>query len=218
MTHQPAGQRQGPARALQSLEELYGGQPRRGATTLLLLDEIDMLITRDQQILYNLFEWPTRAHARSVVVYRSSRLLALLIVAATLAGAVLLSCAGVRHCCMCCHLLLWSNGCPRTLSSLSHHHLSAQLCPLLPHRLAVIGIANTHDIDERVLPRIASRLGSSKLAFVPYQAEQIKTIAADRLQAVGHQALVDPTAVDFAARKVRPCAWPVPGLAGWLAG
>jgi hypothetical protein len=70
-------------------------------------------------------------------------------------------------------------------------------------RLAVIGIANTHDIDERVLPRIASRLGSSKLAFVPYKAEQIITIAKDRLQAAGHQALVDPTAVDFAARKVR---------------
>jgi hypothetical protein len=77
-----------------------------------------------------------------------------------------------------------------------HHHTHHS------DRLAVIGIANTHDIDERVLPRIASRLGSSKLAFVPYSAEQIKTIVKGRLAAVQQEAMVDNTAVDFAARKV----------------
>lgn len=88
-----SGQRQGPARALAALEELFsagsasGGRAaasKRGMT-LLVVDEIDVLMTRDQAVLYNLFEWPLR---------RGSR-------------------------------------------------------------LAVMGIANTHDLDERVLPRIA---------------------------------------------------------------
>lgn len=95
-----AGQRCGPGKALSMLEALFAPKQAGNAAalgsqkdnraksqfmTLLVVDEIDILMTRDQSVLYNLFEWPT------------------------LPGA----------------------------------------------RLSVIGISNTHDLDSRVLPRIA---------------------------------------------------------------
>ena len=52
-------------------------------------------------------------------------------------------------------------------------------------RLAVIGVSNTHDLDERVLPRISSRLGNSKLVFHPYDMEQLSTIIEERLKVHG---------------------------------
>ena len=32
------------------------------------MDELDYMVTRKQTVLYNLFDWPTRRHARLVVV------------------------------------------------------------------------------------------------------------------------------------------------------
>ncbi|GLC48351.1 hypothetical protein PLESTB_000086700 [Pleodorina starrii] len=129
-----SGQRWGPARALKALEEYFSGGGGGGGgsgrhVTLLIVDEIDVLITKDQAVLYNLFEWPLREGSR----------------------------------------------------------------------LAVIGISNTHDLDSRVLPRIASRLSGSKLAFNPYNFEQLKEILNSRLQGV---TAVARAAVDFCARKV----------------
>lgn len=37
-------------------------------TTVLLADELDLLWTRKQTVLYNLFDWPTREHAKFVVL------------------------------------------------------------------------------------------------------------------------------------------------------
>ena len=42
--------------------------------------------------------------------------------------------------------------------------------------LVVIGIANTMDLDERLLKRIASRLGLTKIQFKPYSKEQLVSI------------------------------------------
>ena len=105
---------------------------KRNFMTLLVVDEIDILMTRDQSVLYNLFEWPT------------------------LTGA----------------------------------------------RLSVIGISNTHDLDSRVLPRIASRLASSKLAFQPYNKNQLKTIALARLRDCNALGQFEDMAVEFVARRV----------------
>eukprot|EP00198_Chlamydomonas_reinhardtii_P009027 XP_001698364.1 origin recognition complex subunit 1 [Chlamydomonas reinhardtii] len=128
-----SGQRWGPARALKALEEAFSGGVGAAAgrrhMTLLIVDEIDVLITKDQAVLYNLFEWPMREGSR----------------------------------------------------------------------LAVIGISNTHDLDSRVLPRIASRLSGSKLAFNPYNFEQLQLILNSRLQGV---TAVAKGALDFCARKV----------------
>ncbi|GAX79990.1 hypothetical protein CEUSTIGMA_g7430.t1 [Chlamydomonas eustigma] len=127
-----AGQRCGASKALSQLESMFASRSsQKGpqAMTLLLVDEIDILMTKDQSVLYNLFEWPT------------------------LPGA----------------------------------------------RLAVIGISNTHDLDSRVLPRIASRLASSKLAFQPYNASQLQTIIRSRL--MGSVVFKD-LVIEHAARKV----------------
>lgn len=43
-------------------------------------------------------------------------------------------------------------------------------------RLVVVGIANTMDLPERLLPRVASRLGMGRIVFQPYTREQIQTI------------------------------------------
>ena len=37
-------------------------------TKIVLLDELDYMITRDQSVLYNLFEWPQRKHANLIVI------------------------------------------------------------------------------------------------------------------------------------------------------
>lgn len=131
------GQRLGPGRALAALEQLFSGggdQPHggRACMTLLVVDEIDVLITKDQSVLYNLFEWPMRPGAR----------------------------------------------------------------------LTVIGISNTHDLDDRVLPRISSRLASAKLAFAPYNKDNLVAIMHQRLQLAGCRDLFNESSLQFAARKV----------------
>ena len=35
---------------------------------MVLVDELDFLVTRKQSVLYNLFDWPTRRHARLIVI------------------------------------------------------------------------------------------------------------------------------------------------------
>ena len=44
------------------------GDKRRRTTTVLLADELDLLWTRKQTVLYNLFDWPSRQHAKLVVL------------------------------------------------------------------------------------------------------------------------------------------------------
>ncbi|GFH11894.1 origin recognition complex subunit 1 [Haematococcus lacustris] len=131
-----AGQRAGPARALAALEAHFSAgataQGRGRCMTLLVVDEIDVLITKDQSVLYNLFEWPMRPGAR----------------------------------------------------------------------LAVIGISNTHDLDERVLPRISSRLANAKLAFNPYSVDQLRQIIGQRVAAAGCGLLFKEAAIQWVARKV----------------
>jgi hypothetical protein len=69
-------------------------------------------------------------------------------------------------------------------------------------RLAVIGIANTLDLPERLLPRIASRLGGRRVVFQPYKRDQLKAIVSQRLADAGVSATFDERAITFAASKV----------------
>lgn len=96
---------------------------------ILLVDELDLLVTRNQSVLYNIFDWPTRA---------------------------------------------WS-------------------------RLVVIGIANTMDLPEKLLPRIASRMGMQRLCFGPYSHQQLQEIISSRLNGID---AFEKQAIEFASRKV----------------
>ncbi|KAM9410671.1 origin recognition complex subunit 1 isoform 2-T2 [Pholidichthys leucotaenia] len=50
------------------LEKRFSCPAPRKETTVLLVDELDLLWTRKQNVMYNLFDWPTRRHARLVVL------------------------------------------------------------------------------------------------------------------------------------------------------
>lgn len=71
-------------------------------------------------------------------------------------------------------------------------------------RLAVIGVANTMDLPERLLQRIASRLAGRRLNFHPYTRAQLAAILSQRLAQLAP--LFEPNALDYACRKVRDSA------------
>ncbi|XP_027179410.1 origin of replication complex subunit 1A-like isoform X1 [Coffea eugenioides] len=96
---------------------------------ILLIDELDLLVTRNQSVLYNILDWPTKPHSK----------------------------------------------------------------------LIVIGIANTMDLPEKLLPRISSRMGIQRLCFGPYNYQQLQEIISSRLK--GIDAFEKP-AIEFASRKV----------------
>ena len=43
-------------------------RPEVTQTKVFLVDELDYLITRDQSVLYNLFDWPQRKNANLVII------------------------------------------------------------------------------------------------------------------------------------------------------
>lgn len=75
--------------------------------------------------------------------------------------------------------------------------------PGLRHsRLIVLAVANTMDLPERTLSnKISSRLGLTRITFPGYNHEQLMRIVQSRLEGVPGD-IVDPDAVQFAARKV----------------
>ncbi|XP_063748407.1 origin recognition complex subunit 1 isoform X2 [Eleginops maclovinus] len=50
------------------LEKRFSNPAPRKQSTVLLVDELDLLWTRKQNVMYNLFDWPTRRNARLVVL------------------------------------------------------------------------------------------------------------------------------------------------------
>ena len=75
--------------------------------------------------------------------------------------------------------------------------------PALRHsRLIVLAVANTMDLPERTLSnKISSRLGLTRITFPGYTHNQLMEIISSRLEGVPGN-IVDPDAVQFAARKV----------------
>ncbi|XP_077439321.1 origin recognition complex subunit 1 isoform X2 [Vanacampus margaritifer] len=50
------------------LDKRFSNPAPRKETTVLLVDELDLLWTRKQNVMYNLFDWPTRRHSHLVVL------------------------------------------------------------------------------------------------------------------------------------------------------
>ena len=65
-----AGQKRAPAAARNLLEDLFSGsgRPASARAAVVLIDEIDMLLSRDQDILYNLFGWPQQPGAKLAII------------------------------------------------------------------------------------------------------------------------------------------------------
>lgn len=120
-------------KALQLLNERFSGGSKGGKEDdrpcVLLIDELDLLVTRNQSVLYNILDWPTKPNSK----------------------------------------------------------------------LVVIGIANTMDLPEKLLPRISSRMGIQRLCFGPYNYQQLQEIISTRLNGI---VAFEKQAVEFASRKV----------------
>ncbi|GMQ00763.1 hypothetical protein CsSME_00047699 [Camellia sinensis var. sinensis] len=120
-------------KALQLLNERFSngskGRKEDNRPCVLLIDELDLLVTRNQSVLYNILDWPTKPHSK----------------------------------------------------------------------LVVIGIANTMDLPEKLLPRISSRMGIQRLCFGPYNYQQLQEIISARLKGID---AFEKQAIEFASRKV----------------
>ena len=117
------------AKAAEALKQVFSEDDPSRPITLLLVDEIDFLSTRKQEVLYNLFEWPSMATAK----------------------------------------------------------------------LLVVGIANTMDLPERLLPKISSRASMERVDFASYTKNQIVTILKSRL---GQLPVFEADALEHCAHKV----------------
>ncbi|XP_042377517.1 origin of replication complex subunit 1-like isoform X1 [Zingiber officinale] len=128
-----SGHRAGWKKALHFLNERFNNGTRAEINEhrpcVLLIDELDLLLTRNQSVLYNILDWPTKPHAN----------------------------------------------------------------------LIVIGIANTMDLPEKLLPRISSRMGIQRLCFGPYTYQQLQEIISSRLNSLD---AFEDQAIEFASRKV----------------
>ncbi|KAL2132575.1 hypothetical protein VTI74DRAFT_3630 [Chaetomium olivicolor] len=62
------GQRVSPAQALDLLEREFGRPSPRRVPCVVLMDELDQLVTRNQGVMYNFFNWPGLRHSRLIVL------------------------------------------------------------------------------------------------------------------------------------------------------
>jgi len=123
------GKQASPQKAAMYLDQRFRTKNDRRPICVLLVDELDYIMTRQQNVIYNLFDWPGR---------RSARLL-------------------------------------------------------------VVGISNTIDLPDLLMPRVHSRLGLTKLHFEPYNSDQIRRIIHARLEALP---AFSSDAVELCARKI----------------
>lgn len=65
---QLTGQKATADHAAELLQKRFSGMAPRRETVVLLVDELDLLWTRKQDVMYNIFDWPTKPHARLVVL------------------------------------------------------------------------------------------------------------------------------------------------------
>lgn len=128
------GQRASAKAARLRLTDYFTGSAKKGTARpkkkcVLLVDELDLLVTRKQDVIYNLFDWATR---------KSSKLI-------------------------------------------------------------IVAIANTMDLAQRMLPRVASRMGFQQIMFTSYTRDQLEQIVKARLASID---AFDSDAITWCASKI----------------
>eukprot|EP00300_Choanocystis_sp_HF-7_P016508 c19429_g1_i2.p1 GENE.c19429_g1_i2~~c19429_g1_i2.p1 ORF type:complete len:582 (+),score=135.04 c19429_g1_i2:230-1747(+) len=123
------GAHHAPNVAATKLDDMFSRPAKKRKFCVVLIDELDHMVTPQQTVLYNILDWPTRKHSR----------------------------------------------------------------------LLIIGIANTMDLPERLLPRVCSRLGLKRIVFHAYTHDQIQTIIHSRLNALK---AFQPKSIELIARRV----------------
>ncbi|KFA75418.1 hypothetical protein S40288_06802 [Stachybotrys chartarum IBT 40288] len=62
------GERASPSQALDLLEREFSNPSPRRIPCVVLMDELDQLVTKNQAVMYNFFNWPTLRHSRLIVL------------------------------------------------------------------------------------------------------------------------------------------------------
>jgi origin recognition complex subunit 1 len=62
------GQRVSPSQALDLLEREFNNPSPRRVPCVVLMDELDQLVTKNQGIMYNFFNWPSLRHSKLIVL------------------------------------------------------------------------------------------------------------------------------------------------------
>lgn len=62
------GERVSPAQALGLLEREFDHPSPRRVPCVVLMDELDQLVTKNQSVMYNFFNWPGLRHSRLIVL------------------------------------------------------------------------------------------------------------------------------------------------------
>jgi origin recognition complex subunit 1 len=62
------GQRVSPSQALDLLEREFNNPSPRRVPCVVLMDELDQLVTKNQSVMYNFFNWPSLRHSRLIVL------------------------------------------------------------------------------------------------------------------------------------------------------
>ena len=62
------GDRVSPSHALELLEMEFSHPSPRRVSCVVLMDELDQLVTRNQSVMYNFFNWPALRHSRLIVL------------------------------------------------------------------------------------------------------------------------------------------------------
>ncbi|KAL4886596.1 P-loop containing nucleoside triphosphate hydrolase protein [Aspergillus karnatakaensis] len=62
------GDRVSPSHALDLLEREFSNPSPRRVSCVVLMDELDQLVTKNQSVMYNFFNWPALRHSRLVVL------------------------------------------------------------------------------------------------------------------------------------------------------
>ncbi|KAF4594504.1 Origin recognition complex subunit 1 [Ophiocordyceps camponoti-floridani] len=62
------GQRVSQSQALDLLQREFGNPSPRRIPCVVLMDELDQLVTKNQAVMYNFFNWPTLRHSRLIVL------------------------------------------------------------------------------------------------------------------------------------------------------
>lgn len=115
----------------EKLSEFFSSRSAK-PVTVLLIDEIDYLVTKSQAVVYQLFDWPLLAESK----------------------------------------------------------------------LVLLTISNTMDLPERLMPRVASRLGLARLNYLPYSHEQIRKVILERLEDVKATQVFSDDSIKLVSRRV----------------
>jgi origin recognition complex subunit 1 len=62
------GERVSPSHALELLEREFSRPSPRRVPVVVLMDELDQLVTKNQSVMYNFFNWPNLRHSRLIVL------------------------------------------------------------------------------------------------------------------------------------------------------